>query len=206
MADSTRPMKIICFATFFKGGDFMRECKAEGCDITLVTKEKMLHEDWPRDVLDEVFALPNDAPVELFLDLVAHIAKTNQPDRIVALEEFDVVVAALAREHLCLPGMSSSTAKTFRDKYAMAVNARAAGLTVPEFVPAINNDEVAKYLNRVPPPWVMKPRSDVSAIGIRKLENADDVWRSASELRITCSRNSFPAKSSTLIHWCTMGV
>ncbi|HXI24400.1 MAG TPA: ATP-grasp domain-containing protein [Pyrinomonadaceae bacterium] len=182
MAAQTKPMNIICFATFFKGGDFMRECKAEGCNVTLVTKEKMLHEDWPRDVLDEVFALPNDAPVELFLDLVAHIAKTNKPDRIVALEEFDVVVAALAREHLCLPGMSSSTAKTFRDKYAMAVSARDAGLTVPEFVPAINNDEVAEYLNRVPPPWVMKPRSDVSAIGIRKLENADDVWRTIEEL------------------------
>src|SRR3954469_4735148 len=176
------PMNVICFATFFKGGDFMRQCKADGCRVILVTKEKMLQEDWPRDVIDEVFALPNDAPVELFLDLVSHIAKTNQPDRIVALEEFDVVVAALAREHLCLPGMSSSTAKTFRDKYAMAVKARDAGLTVPEFVPAINNDEVREYLERVPPPWVMKPRSDVSAIGIRKLENADEVWQTIEEL------------------------
>jgi biotin carboxylase len=104
------------------------------------------------------------------------------PDRIVALEEFDVVIAALAREHLCLPGMSSSAAKNFRDKYAMAVKARDAGLTVPEFVPAINNDEVRAYLERVPPPWVMKPRSDVSAIGIRKLENADEVWQTIEEL------------------------
>src|SRR6478735_8690795 len=143
MADSTKPMNIVCFATFFKGGDFMRECKAQGGKITLVTKEKMLNEDWPRDVLDEVYALPNDASVELFLDLVSHIAKTNKPDRIVALEEFDVVVAALAREHLCLRGMSSSTAKTFRDKYAMAVRARDGGVTVPEFVPAINNDEIS---------------------------------------------------------------
>ena len=61
-----RPLNIICFATFFKGGDFMRECKAEGCNVILVTKEKMLNEDWPREVLDEVFALPNDAPVECF--------------------------------------------------------------------------------------------------------------------------------------------
>jgi biotin carboxylase len=182
MAETPKPFNIICFATFFKGGDFMRQCKAGGCNVTLVTKEKMLEEDWPRDVLDEVFALPNDAPVELFLDLVAHIAKTNQPHRIVALEEFDVVVAALAREHLCMSGMSSSTAKTFRDKYSMAVRARDAGLTVPEFVPAINNDEIAKYLNRVPPPWVMKPRSDVSAIGIRKLDQADAVWAAIDEL------------------------
>lgn len=176
------PLNIICFATFFKGGDFMRECKAEGCNVILVTKEKMLDEDWPRDVLDEVFALPNDAPVELFLDLVAYIAKTRKADRIVALEEFDVVVAALAREHLCLPGMSSSTAKTFRDKYSMAVKARDAGLTVPEFVPAINDEEIAEYLSRVPPPWVLKPRSDVSAIGIRKLDNADEAWMAIDEL------------------------
>src|SRR2546429_2403129 len=156
------PPNIICFATFFKGGDFMRECKAAGCNVILVTKEKMLYEEWPRDVLDEVFALPNDAPVELFLDLVSHIAKTNKPDRIVALEEFDVVVAALAREHLCLPGMSSVTAKTFRDKLAMSVKARDSKINVPDFVPAINRAEISAYLDRVPGPWVMKPRSDVS--------------------------------------------
>ena len=176
------PLNIICFATFFKGGDFMRECKARKCNVMLVTKEKMLDENWPRESLDEVFALPNDAPVELFLDLVSHIGKTNKPDRIVALEEFDVVIAALAREHLCLPGMSGSTAKTFRDKYAMAMRARDAGLTVPDFVPAINNEEIRAYLERVPAPWVMKPRSDVSAIGIRKLDNADEVWATIDEL------------------------
>src|SRR6266487_6277177 len=129
----TKPLNIICFATFFKGGDFMRECKAQGCNVTLITKEKMLHEDWPRDVLDEVFALPNDAPVELFLDLASHIAKTKKPDRIVALEEFDVVVAALAREHLSMPGMSSSTAKGFRDKLSMAVTGHNTGIKVPDF-------------------------------------------------------------------------
>lgn len=182
MRKTTKPLNIVCFATFFKGGDFMRECKAQGGKITLVTKEKMLNEDWPRDVLDEVFALPNDASVELFLDLVAHIAKTNKPDRIVALEEFDVVVAALAREHLCIGGMSSSTAKMFRDKYAMAVRARDGGVTVPDFLPAINNEEIADYMNRVPPPWVLKPRSDVSAIGIRKLDNADEAWAAIAEL------------------------
>jgi biotin carboxylase len=189
----SKQLTIICFATFFKGGDFMRACKAEGCNVILVTKEKMLHEDWPRDVIDEVFALPNDAPVELFLDLVSHIARTRQPDRIVALEEFDVVIAALAREHLCMSGMSSSTAKTFRDKYAMAVNARDAGLTVPEFVAAINNDEISDYLKRVPPPWVLKPRSDVSAIGIRKIESADDVWKTIEELN---QRETFRERAS----------
>jgi len=160
----------------------MRECKAQGCNVFLITKEKMLPEDWPRDVLDEVFAVPNDAPVELFLDLVSHIARTTRPDRIVALEEFDVVIAASAREHLCLPGMNSSTAKTFRDKLSMSVKAREAGINVPDFVPAINSEEISGYLSRVSPPWILKPRSDVSAIGIRKLESAEEAWATIEEL------------------------
>lgn len=177
-----KPLNVLCFATFFKGGSFMRECHAQGCNVILITKEKMLDEDWPRDVLTEVFALPNDAPVELFLDLVSHIAKTRTPDRIVALEEFDVVIAALAREHLCLRGMNSSTAKTFRDKLSMSIRALNAGLNVPDFVPAINDEEINAYVERVPPPWVLKPRSDVSAIGIRKIESAAEAWSAIAEL------------------------
>jgi biotin carboxylase len=177
-----QPLNIICFATFFKGGDFMRECQARGSHVILITKEKMMYEDWPRDVIEEIFAVPNDAPVELFLDLVSHIAKTRKVDRIVALEEFDVIIAALAREHLCLPGMTNSNAKTFRDKLAMSVKARAAGINIPDFVPAINTDEIKDYLERVPPPYILKPRSDVSAIGIRKMESAAEVWSVIDEL------------------------
>jgi phosphoribosylamine-glycine ligase len=177
-----QPLNIVCFATFFKGGDFMRECQALGGNVILITKEKMLQEDWPRDILAEVFAVPNDAPVELFLDLVSHIATNRKPDRIVALEEFDVVIAALAREHMCMPGMTSSTAKTFRDKLAMSVKARNAGITIPEFVPAISHQEISEYLDRVPPPWVLKPRSDVSAIGIQKLDNTAEAWAAIEEL------------------------
>lgn len=177
-----KPLNVICFATFFKGGDFMRECHERGCRVILITKEKMLEEDWPRDVLHDLFALPNDAPVELFLDLVSHIASTTRPARIIALEEFDVVIAALAREHLCLAGMSSVTAKTFRDKLSMGVKARDHGIKLPEFVGAINHEDISEYLNRVPPPWVLKPRSDVSAIGIRKLESAEEVWPLLEEM------------------------
>jgi biotin carboxylase len=178
----TRPLNIICFATFFKGGDFMRECHALGSNVILITKEKMASEDWPHDVLADFFVLPNDAPVELFLDLLSHISSNTKPDRIVALEEFDVVVAALAREHLCLPGMSSVTAKTFRDKFAMSVKAHDAKILVPDFVPAINRAEISAYLDRVPGPWVLKPRSDVSAIGIRKMESVEEVWSVVDEL------------------------
>jgi biotin carboxylase len=177
-----RPLNIVCVATYFKGNDFMRECKAHGCNVVLVTKEKMLKEDWPRDILEDLVAVPNDAGPALFIDLIAFLSKRMKVDRIVALEEFDVVTAALMREHLCLPGLSSSEAKVFRDKLSMAVRAQKGGINVPEFVPLINPDDLRAYMDTVPAPWVIKPRSDVSAIGIRKVEHADEVWRAMDEM------------------------
>jgi biotin carboxylase len=178
----SRPLNIVCLATYFKGGDFIRECKRLGCHVVLITKEKMLQEDWPRDCIDKLMAVPNDADALLFIDLVAFLARELKPDRIIALEEFDVMTAALIREHFCLPGMDSSTSRTFRDKLRMAEAAKAAGVEVPDFVPLIYPADIAEFIQRVPPPWILKPRSDVSAIGIRKVERADDVWRIVDEL------------------------
>ena len=169
------PLHIVCLATYFKGADFMRECKAHGCRVVLVTREKMLHEDWPRESLDDVFAVPNDSGPALMIDLVAFLARQTPVNRVVALEEFDVVTAALVREHLCLPGLSSSRAKVFRDKLSMAVNSQRAGIDLPPFVPLLNTAEIDDFMERVPGPWVVKPRSDVSAIGIKRVENPDEV-------------------------------
>jgi biotin carboxylase len=176
------PLNIICLATYFKGADFIRECKEHGCHVVLVTKEKMLGEDWPRQSLDDLIAVPNDAGPSLFIDLLAFLARQRKIDRVIALEEFDVVTAALMREHLCLPGLSSSAAKVFRDKLSMAVYSQRAGINVPEFVPLINLEEVDEFMKRVPWPWVIKPRSDVSAIGIRKVNEPGEVWRAIDEM------------------------
>src|SRR5215475_9632703 len=145
-----QPLNIVCLATYFNGADFIRECKAHGCHVILVTKEKMLREDWPRESLDDLIAVPNDAGPALFIDLLAFLARNMKIDRVVALEEFDVVTAALMREHLCLPGLSSSNAKVFRDKLSMAVYSQRAGINVPEFVPLVNVEEVDQYMKTVP--------------------------------------------------------
>ena len=176
------PLNIVCLATYFKGVDFIHECKAHGCHVVLITKEKMLREDWPRESLDDLIAVPNDAGPALFIDLLTFLARQRKIDRVIALEEFDVVTAALMREHLVLPGMNSSRAKVFRDKLSMAVHAKRTGVNLPEFVPLINRDEVQNFMERVPAPWIIKPRSDVSAIGIRKVDNANEVMRAMDEM------------------------
>jgi biotin carboxylase len=180
--EMSHPLNIVCLATYFKGADFIRECKEHGCHVVLITKEKMLREDWPRESLDDLIALPNDAGPALFIDLLAFLARKMKIDRVIALEEFDVVTAALMREHLCLPGLSSSGAKIFRDKLSMAVYSQRVGINVPEFVPLVNAGEVDEFMKRVPGPWVIKPRSDVSAIGIRKVTEPEEVWRAIDEM------------------------
>ncbi|HEY6659867.1 MAG TPA: ATP-grasp domain-containing protein [Pyrinomonadaceae bacterium] len=181
-ATGNRPRNIVCLATYFKGAEFVRECKEHGCHVVLITKEKMLGEDWPRESLDDLIAVPNDAGPPLFNDLLAFLARKTKIDRVIALEEFDVVTAALMREHLCLPGLSSSGAKIFRDKLSMAVHSQRAGINVPEFVPLVNAEEVDEFMKRVTGPWVIKPRSDVSAIGIRKVTEPQEVWRAIEEM------------------------
>ena len=179
---SDKPLNIVCLATYFKGVDFIRECKSRGNTVVLITKEKMLGEDWPRESIDELIALPNGAKLDLFIHLLSLLGRQMRIDRVVALEEFDVITAAQLREHFCLPGMPTATARLFRDKGVMAAKARAAGLVVPEFVPLLNYDELRAFMQRVSPPWIVKPRSDVSAIGIRKVNEVNDIWQVLDEL------------------------
>ncbi|HYY57540.1 MAG TPA: hypothetical protein VE842_09410, partial [Pyrinomonadaceae bacterium] len=64
----------MCLASYFKGGEFIRECKRRGCRVVLVTKEKLLGEDWPRESLDEIISLPDGAGPEAFIHTVTDLA------------------------------------------------------------------------------------------------------------------------------------
>jgi biotin carboxylase len=90
-------------------------------------------------------------------------------------------VAAL-REHMRIPGMGRTTTAHFRDKLAMRFEAQRAGALVPEFSPVLNYDDLRTYMANVPPPWVLKPRAEASAIGIRKISNSEQLWRTLDEL------------------------
>jgi biotin carboxylase len=72
--------------------------------------------------------------------------------------------------------MGETTARAFRDKLAMRRRARSAGIACPEFVHVLNYDAIRDWTSRVPAPWVLKPRSQAAAIGIRKLHSAEELW------------------------------
>ncbi len=177
-----RPLTVLCIATYEKGADFLRAAKRGGCRVLLVTVDTLANAAWPREAIDDLFYVRRGAPPDDFVKGVSYLARTEAIDRIVALDDFDVETAALLREHLRCPGMGETTARYFRDKLAMRVRARDAGLLVPDFVHVLNHAAIGAFAARVTPPWVLKPRSQASAVGITKLADSDALWRAVEAL------------------------
>jgi len=180
MRDTTE--RFLCIASYEKGQDFLRQCAEMGVRPTLLTLDKLRDGEWPREVLEELVTMPSGLNREQILNTVSWMARGRRFDRIVALDEFDLEMAAQIREHMRVPGMGTTTAGCYRDKLAMRVIARALGFLVPEFCRVLNYDELRDYMERVPAPWLLKPRSEASALGIRKVEEPEQLWRILDDL------------------------
>jgi len=178
----SRPLTILCVSSYEKGQEFLRTCRAIGCRVLLLTVEKLRHADWPRESIDEMFFMPEELPVQDLINAVSFAARSQPVDRIVALDEFDMENVSALREHLRIPGMGLTTVRYFRDKLAMRARARESGIPVPEFVPVLNYDALREYMARVPAPWLLKPRSQASGIGMKKIHEAAELWPWLDEL------------------------
>jgi biotin carboxylase len=173
---------IVIIASEYKGVEFIEEAHSAGWYTTLITRRSLLSEAWPWESINDAKTVDDDAGVMDYIRTTTNIAGSRPVDRVVGLDEFDVLTAAMTREHLNLPGMSRSHALRFRDKLTMRSIAQTAGIPCPEFVGAFNMDEINRFLAEVPAPWIVKPRHEVSAFGIRKCESADEVWTVLNEL------------------------
>ena len=167
-------------------------------------------ENWPRESIDETFYMPDvqkEWKLEDALLGVSFMARNETIDRIVALDDFDVETAATLREHLRVPGMGDTTARYFRDKLAMRTKARDEGLLVPEFIHVLNYDQLREFMQRVPPPWVLKPRSMAGSMGIKKIHNCRRILGGAGTARrqaivlsagAVCARRHLPRRLDLL--------
>lgn len=169
-------MNILCIATYKKGDEFLRECRRQGCRVLLLTEEQLRDSDWPRESIDEFFYVRRDMPEDDIRKGAAYLARTERLDRIVALDDFDVETAAMLREYLWVPGMGETTSRAFRDKLAMRSRARAAAIPCPDFVHVLNDDTIDEWTSKTPPPWVVKPRFQAAAIGIKKVADKGELW------------------------------
>jgi carbamoylphosphate synthase large subunit len=174
------PLTFLCLASYEKGHRTLEALKSAGCRVYLLTSLSVKETArWPRESLDDIFYLPDQEhewDLQQMLRGVCHLCRTIRIDCILPLDDFDLEKAALLREHLRLPGMGETATRYFRDKLAMRMRARQNGINVPDFTATFNNEAVARFLELVPGPWVLKPRLMAGAIGIKKLQHAHEVW------------------------------
>jgi len=180
--NTTGKPRIFCISSYEKGQAFLQECAALGCHVVLLTVEKLRHADWPRGILEDFVTMPEGLTLEQVTNTVTYLARSKRFDRIVALDEFDMETAAHLREHMRIPGMGRTLTAHFRDKLVMREEAQTAGALVPEFTRVLVHPELREWMKRVPAPWVLKPRSEASAIGIKKMLTVEDVWRTLEHL------------------------
>jgi len=167
---------ILCLSSYFKGAAFLQACKEAGLHVILATSDKSKDEPWPHEHIDEFFHMPELGKRPDVIHAIAYLARSRRIDLIIALDDFDVETAAHLREHFRMPGMGDTLARNFRDKLAMRTTARNAGLLVPEFTGVFNYDDLSEFMARVSPPWLLKPRSEASSMGIKKINHADELW------------------------------
>jgi hypothetical protein len=170
------PTTILCLASYFKGTTFLTAAKALGARVLLLTREKNAGEAWPRESIDELFLMPDLRRRPDIFYAVSYLMRGMVIDAIAPLDDYDVETAAALREHLRLPGLGETGARYFRDKLAMRTQAAGAGIPVPPFSPVFSYDRLRAFMEREAPPWVLKPRSEAGAMGIKKLYSADEVW------------------------------
>ena len=173
---------IVCIASEFKGNEFLEACANAGWHVTLVTRKDLLDSAWLWTAVSEAKTVERYASTEDYIRVITNIAGSQPIDRIVGLDEFDVLTAAKAREHLQIEGISNSYALRFRDKLRMRNLASSLGIPCPEFVGALNPVQINDYLQTTRAPWIVKPRTEVSAFGIRKCDTAQQVWQALTDL------------------------
>jgi hypothetical protein len=185
---SNMPLSILCITAYHKGEAFMQAAKSEGCTVYLLTSEQLRDAAWPHESLDEIFYAQDLDGIKGNWNMadvtkgLAWVLRSRKVDRIVCLDDFDVEKGAALREHFRIAGMGQTTGRYFRDKLAMRMKAQEANIPVPAFTALFHDADINAYLEKTQGPWLIKPRGEASATGIRKAHTNAAVWSILNQL------------------------
>jgi hypothetical protein len=182
----TMAVTFLCVSSYFKGNDFLRGMKSTGATVYLLTSKKLEDKPWAREALDDIFYIPegpnNEWNMPDVLSGIAWLMRQHKVDRVVALDDFDVEKAAHIREHFRIPGMGQTTCRHFRDKLAMRVKAQEEKVPVPAFTSLFHDADINHFADTVPAPWIVKPRGQASATGMKKVHSKEELWAHLDKL------------------------
>ncbi|XWX05520.1 ATP-grasp domain-containing protein (plasmid) [Aggregatilineales bacterium SYSU G02658] len=173
---------VLFLSSTHKGDLMIEQARELGYRVLLMTEESQRGENWPYHLIDEFFITPDFRRYQDVINTVTYLARGRRIDLLLPLDEFEVELVAILREHMRLPGTGVSAIRHFRDKLTMRQMAEAAGILVPAFTRILNYDELRAYFSAVQPPYMLKPRMDAGSMGIRKVYDSEQVWRALDEL------------------------
>lgn len=176
----SQTLHVLCISRFFKGTDFIRGIVDAGHRVSLLTSQKLEGEAWPRECITDTYYMVEDEAGQWnkkhLIDGLSYTMRSVQFDILVALDDFDVEHVAFLREYFRIPGMGETTARYFRDKLAMRMKAKESGIPVPAFTGLFHDKDIQAFCESVPAPWLVKPRMQASAAGIKKIYHTQELW------------------------------
>lgn len=182
MMTDEKQVTILCLASYFKGTTFLSAAKQLGVRVLLLTREKCRDEPWPREDIDDIFYMPLLSAQPDIIYAIGYLMRSEAIDRIVPLDDYDVPTAAALREHFRVPGLGETVTRHFRDKLAMRQKALAEGFQVPAFTAVFHYPKLTEWMNQVAAPWLLKPRQEAGAMGIKQMNRPEEVWQKLDEL------------------------
>ncbi|HEY9855854.1 MAG TPA: hypothetical protein V6D05_08975 [Stenomitos sp.] len=172
---------VLCIARQRAGRRFIEETLRLGGRVFVLTEDAEQHAAWPAGI-SGVITVWSMADRQGVLHVARELATRERVDRVVALLERDVEVAATLREELRIPGQPSWQANLFRDKLAMRLKALSCDVRVPYFAPASDRAAVGRMFEQVDPPYLLKIRDGLGAANITRLDDRDSAWRAIDGL------------------------
>lgn len=150
-------------------------CQNLGCRVIFVTPEG----DYPGIGKAEVFY----ANV-MDYKAVYEIAKEVRADAVIS-DQLDAGIysCAYASEKLGLRGIGSDVSKRFTNKYEMRKCAEKAGVAVPKFASAKNEQDVINMKDILKYPLIMKPTDNASSRGVYMVDCEEELLSHFAETR-----------------------
>lgn len=105
------------------------------------------------------------------------ITDMNGVDKLIAMSEFDLEIAAKLREDLEINGVTTEQVKLYRDKVAMKKALVLTKIKYPKFTEINNYQDIVKFLTIHPLPIILKPRRGAASIGVIKISNQEELLK-----------------------------
>nr|AEP14312.1 ATP-grasp superfamily putative amino acid ligase [Sulfobacillus thermotolerans] len=141
-------------------------------EINLFTSQRTLDEFDGFNVIQGYAHFQNNANVEIDAELLFQKAPFSH---IVALDETEIVRAALLRQRFGINGQHYSSALAFRDKVLMKDQVCRAGVPTPKYLRVHHPLDVWDFITHYGYPVVLKPVDGFGSIGVKVVKSEQEL-------------------------------